>query len=177
MILKSSLTTLQEGHYTMCPTLLNEENHSNWKVKMKFFIQAFDYGAWKIISRGLLETPKEEERWDANDKAKTQSNSKAMHTLFCAMSEEDFNKKPCEKDYSTNGNKIEDEQSSEKHPTNPKNRPVGLVVKQSVSVLEGGGLNIYEGKRELFLLGLETLRRLWIPIGAEEVQFRYCAFK
>ncbi|MBA0695673.1 hypothetical protein Gohar_026232 [Gossypium harknessii] len=29
---------------------------------MKFFVQAFDYGAWKIISRGPLEVLKEKKR-------------------------------------------------------------------------------------------------------------------
>ncbi|MBA0687105.1 hypothetical protein Goari_014667 [Gossypium aridum] len=54
----------------MCPPLLNEENRSNWKAMMKFFVQAFYYGAWKLISKGPLEVLKEEERCDANDNAK-----------------------------------------------------------------------------------------------------------
>ncbi|MBA0742292.1 hypothetical protein Gogos_015361 [Gossypium gossypioides] len=55
----------------MCPSLLNEENRSNWKVRMKFFVQAFDYGAWKLISKGPLEV---------------------IHMLLCAMGKEVFNK-------------------------------------------------------------------------------------
>ncbi|TYH13015.1 hypothetical protein ES288_A06G111700v1 [Gossypium darwinii] len=45
-------------HSIMCHPLLNSVNHSQCKVKMKFFVQAFDYDAWRIIARGPLEVPK-----------------------------------------------------------------------------------------------------------------------
>ncbi|MBA0722931.1 hypothetical protein Golax_003561 [Gossypium laxum] len=87
------------GHSIMCHPLLNSVNHSQWKVKMKFFVQAFDYDAWRIITRGPLEVPKRK-RWDANDKENAQLNFKAnsesnfyvMHILLCAMREEVFKK-------------------------------------------------------------------------------------
>ncbi|MBA0694078.1 hypothetical protein Goari_004408 [Gossypium aridum] len=62
---------MDEGHSIMCHPLLNCVNHSQWKVKMKFFVQAFDYDAWRIITRGPLEV---------------------MHTLLYAMKEEVFKK-------------------------------------------------------------------------------------
>ncbi|KAG4175850.1 hypothetical protein ERO13_A11G211150v2 [Gossypium hirsutum] len=74
-----------KGHYIICPPLLNEDKYSNWKVRMKFFVQTFDYGAWRIITRGSLEVSKEEERRDANDKAKAQQTTNATHTLFCGL--------------------------------------------------------------------------------------------
>ncbi|MBA0618658.1 hypothetical protein Godav_027971 [Gossypium davidsonii] len=70
MTFESRSTTFKKGHSILCPPFLNEENRSNWKAMMKFFVQAFDYGAWKLISKGPLEVLKEEERWDANDNLK-----------------------------------------------------------------------------------------------------------
>ncbi|KAH1114634.1 hypothetical protein J1N35_008012 [Gossypium stocksii] len=68
---------------------------------MKLFIQANDCEVWKIITNrssipikrveGVI-VPKEENEWDDNDIKKVQLNEKAMHTLFCAIVPNEYNR-------------------------------------------------------------------------------------
>ncbi|XP_016743097.1 uncharacterized protein [Gossypium hirsutum] len=67
---------------------------------MKLFIQANDYEFWRIVTNGPsiptkrvegVVVPNEENEWDENDIKKVQLNTKAMHTLFCALGRNEYN--------------------------------------------------------------------------------------
>ncbi|KAH1037913.1 hypothetical protein J1N35_039656 [Gossypium stocksii] len=49
----------------------------------EIFVQTFDYGAWRIISKGPLEIPNEEERWDENDNQCSIQFQGYAHTPLC----------------------------------------------------------------------------------------------
>ena len=68
---------------------------------MELFIQASDYEVWRIIVNGPLiptkkvadqEVVKQKDEWDANDLKSAQLNAKAMHTLFCALGANEYNR-------------------------------------------------------------------------------------
>ena len=50
MAIKASLTHLVgEGKSIVRPPLFNGENYAYWKTRMRLFIQANDYDAWRVI--------------------------------------------------------------------------------------------------------------------------------
>ncbi|MBA0781014.1 hypothetical protein Gotri_001976 [Gossypium trilobum] len=53
------------------------------KSEDEIFVQTFDYGAWRIISKGPLEIPNEEERWDENDNQGSIQFQSYVHTPLC----------------------------------------------------------------------------------------------
>ena len=91
----------REGHSIVRPPLFNGEDYAYWKTRMRLFVQANDYEVWKIIMKGPLiptkkvddcEVPKEEWEWDEKDTKMAQLNAKAMHTLFCALGPNEYNR-------------------------------------------------------------------------------------
>ncbi|KAK5843075.1 hypothetical protein PVK06_005506 [Gossypium arboreum] len=86
---------------TMRPPLFNGSNYSYWRTIMKLFIQANDYEVWRIITNGLfipmkrvkgVFVLKEDSEWDNNDIKNIQLNTEAMHTLFCALGANEYNR-------------------------------------------------------------------------------------
>ncbi|KAK5825397.1 hypothetical protein PVK06_020227 [Gossypium arboreum] len=101
MALEQNYTILEEGHSTMRLPLFNSTYYSYWRMRMKLFIQTNDYEVWRIITNvssipikrvESVIVPKEESEWDDNDIKKVQLNAKAMHTLFCALGLNEYNK-------------------------------------------------------------------------------------
>ncbi|KAH1072580.1 hypothetical protein J1N35_024908 [Gossypium stocksii] len=91
MTVDFGLTSLGEGQSIVRPSFFNDEGYSYWSTKMKFFIEVNGYFVWKIIINSGLEVGKDEDDRDANDKNKAQLNAKAINTLFCALSLNEYN--------------------------------------------------------------------------------------
>ena len=71
-----------ERKLTVRPHLFVGDNYAYWKTRMKLFIQANDYEAWRVRDEKIV---KDENEWDANDLNMAQLNAKAMQTLFCVL--------------------------------------------------------------------------------------------
>jgi len=93
--------TFAEGHSSNRPPLFNGNHYTYWKNRMRIFIQALDYEAWKIIRDGpyiptkiVNETKvsKSEEEWDERDSRLIQLNAKAINMLYCALDANEFNR-------------------------------------------------------------------------------------
>ena len=87
----SSTHLIGEGQSIVRPPLFKGENYAYWKTRMRFFIQANYYEAWRVIVNGSIipimkvedkEIVKEKKECDANDLKMAQLNAKAIHTLF-----------------------------------------------------------------------------------------------
>ena len=68
---------------------------------MRIFIQLNDYVCWDIIENGptiptkIIEkgkVPKPKNEWTPMDIKDVQNNAKAMHTLYCALDVNEFNR-------------------------------------------------------------------------------------
>ena len=68
---------------------------------MRIFIQANDYAYWNIIENGpIIPTkitkkggvPKPQNEWTPLDVKDVQNNAKAIHTLYCALDVNEFNR-------------------------------------------------------------------------------------
>ncbi|KAL5538418.1 hypothetical protein UlMin_045573 [Ulmus minor] len=92
---------MSEGNSTTRPPLFNGNNYGYWKARMTIFLQSMDYELWDVIEKGpyipmkkceesLVEKLKSE--WDDTDKKRISINARAMNTLFCVLSMEEFNR-------------------------------------------------------------------------------------
>ena len=92
---------MSEGNSTTRPPLFNGNNYGYWKARMTIFLQSMDYELCDVIEKGpyipmkkceesLVEKLKSE--WDDTDKKRISINARAMNTLFCALSMEEFNR-------------------------------------------------------------------------------------
>ncbi|KAL5551274.1 hypothetical protein UlMin_001450 [Ulmus minor] len=92
---------MSEGNSTTRPPLFNGNNYGYWNARMTIFLQSMDYELWDVIEKGpyipmkkceesLVEKLKSE--WDDTDKKRISINARAMNTLFCALSMEEFNR-------------------------------------------------------------------------------------
>ncbi|KAK8349636.1 hypothetical protein V6Z12_A06G156100 [Gossypium hirsutum] len=88
---KPNSTILGEGHSITRPPLFNVSNFSHWRTRMKLLIQANGYEVWRIITNGPF-IPMKRSEGDNNDIKKIQLNTKAMHTLFCALGANEYNR-------------------------------------------------------------------------------------
>lgn len=90
-----------ESQSTNRHPLFHSTNYTYWKARMKIYVQANYYDAWKSITKGIempikIEegevVPKLEEEYNEDDIKKAQSNAKVMNLLYYALSPTEFNR-------------------------------------------------------------------------------------
>ena len=83
---------MDRGQSLIIPPLFDGTNYAYWKVCMKTFLQSLDEKVWQAMEIGWTK-PKEAltDQDDAKIKA-TNFNSKALNTLFSAVTNEEFKK-------------------------------------------------------------------------------------
>jgi hypothetical protein len=93
--------TLSEGQSTTRPPLFNGAHYTFWKARMKIFIQANDWEAWKVIKygpfiptklEGDIMIAKDEMEWTNEEVKRVQINCKAINMLHCALDANEFNR-------------------------------------------------------------------------------------
>ena len=89
----------KEGLSTVRPPLLDGSNYPYWNVQMRAFIKSIDEKAWLSVVNGYyiptttvvnVTTPKTYEQWDALDYANANWKSKALNTIYSALTPEEF---------------------------------------------------------------------------------------
>ncbi|XP_019236465.1 PREDICTED: uncharacterized protein LOC109216741 [Nicotiana attenuata] len=96
-------TVLQEGYSTRMPPYFNSQYYSHWKERMKAYAQSIDYRAWLVIQNGSRPIPNNSDgkklvqRESIFDYTKEeldimQTNARAINMLYCAISEEEYEK-------------------------------------------------------------------------------------
>ncbi|KAM7528138.1 hypothetical protein LguiB_031548 [Lonicera macranthoides] len=98
-------TGLSEGASIYRPPLFDGKNYSYWKNRMWTFLQANDFEQWKVTLVGPYEITKTDERgniipksiseYNEHDIRKIQYNAKALNSLHCALSMDEYNKISC----------------------------------------------------------------------------------
>ncbi|KAA3467155.1 hypothetical protein EPI10_002194 [Gossypium australe] len=92
---------LGESQFISKSLYFNGANYSYWKTRMILFIQANDLAVWDIImddpsiplkQKEELLVPKSKKEWNKEDRRSIQLNAKVMHTLFCALGPDEYNK-------------------------------------------------------------------------------------
>ncbi|XVF36928.1 hypothetical protein REPUB_Repub19eG0101200 [Reevesia pubescens] len=98
----ASRNSILEGHTTNQSSLFDGINYQFWSTRIAVYIQACDMDMWNVILEGpFILTRKDEDdeevlklkfEWTATDKAKVQTNFKAINTLHCALNLAQFNR-------------------------------------------------------------------------------------
>ncbi|XP_077239030.1 uncharacterized protein LOC143880142 [Tasmannia lanceolata] len=83
---------LPEGHSTTRPPFFNGSNYGHWKTRMRIYLLSIDVELWHIVENGCMLPSKPFEEWNVVEKRHANLNYKAINSLFCALSTEEFNR-------------------------------------------------------------------------------------
>ena len=83
---------MDRGQSLIIPPLFDGTNYAYWKVRMRDFLQSLDKKVWQAIKIGWTK-PKEAPADQDDAKIKVANfNSRALNTLFSAVTNEEFKK-------------------------------------------------------------------------------------
>ncbi|XP_058759386.1 uncharacterized protein LOC131632665 [Vicia villosa] len=89
-----STTTIVGRGSILEPPYFDGENCSEWKERMKIFIQSVDFKLWLVIKNGT-KIEKSEDEYNDEDMKMMEQEAKAKHILFCALNPEDRKRVSC----------------------------------------------------------------------------------
>lgn len=80
------------------PQYFDGKHYRHWKARMSVYVQSVDLQSWLIIQNGPLPIPGDQEGKEHDDEASytreqmdvLQTNARAKHILYCALSMEEF---------------------------------------------------------------------------------------
>ena len=90
-----------EGQSTSRPPYFDGINYTYWKARMKIYLQSVDYELWLNVSKGPsiqikivnnIEKLKLENEFNEHDIKKCYFNASAINYLYCALSNDEFNR-------------------------------------------------------------------------------------
>ena len=83
---------MDRGQSLIIPPLFDGTNYLYWKVRMRAFLQSLDENVWQPVEIGWTKPKEVSANWD-NAKIKAANfNSRALNTLFSAVTNEEFKK-------------------------------------------------------------------------------------
>ena len=74
------------------PPYFDGSNYAFWKVCMRAFLCAIDETMWESIKNGWVKPITSKSKWDKAALALANANSKAINTIFCGVSIDEFHK-------------------------------------------------------------------------------------
>ena len=95
----SDMDSIREDNSTHRPLLLDGTNYSYWKARMRAFLKSIDEKVWHSVIFGWseptitvdgIDIPKPLDKWDTIDYQNSSWNSKALNSLFCSITPEEF---------------------------------------------------------------------------------------
>jgi hypothetical protein len=81
-----------EGHSVSRPPYFDGTDYGYWKNRMQVFLRAQDYDLWKIVSKGPVELPEEEETWTREQIKKATMTWSALNMMQCAIHPREFSR-------------------------------------------------------------------------------------
>ena len=83
---------MHRGHSLIIPPLFNGTNYAYWKVRMRAFLQSLDEKVWQAVEIDWTKPKEAPVDWDEAKIKVANFNSKALNTLFSAVTNEEFKK-------------------------------------------------------------------------------------
>ena len=81
---------MEHGHSLVIPPHFDGNNYDYWKVRMKAFLKSIDERVWNSVKYGWEKPITPVSEWQISQKEATAFNSKAMNSIFNAVSMEEF---------------------------------------------------------------------------------------
>ena len=83
---------MDRGQSLIIPSLFNGTNYTNWKVRMRVFLQSLDEKVWQAMEIGWTKPTEAPADWDDAKIKAANFNSRAFNALFSAVTNEEFKK-------------------------------------------------------------------------------------
>ena len=83
---------MDRGQLLIIPPLFDGTNYAYWKVRMRAFLQSLDEKVWQAIEIGWTKPKEALTNWDETKIKATNFKSRALNTLFSAVTNEEFKK-------------------------------------------------------------------------------------
>ena len=81
---------MEHGHSFVIPPHFDGNNYAYWKVRMKAFLKLIDERVWNSVEYGQEKPTTPVSEWQTSQKEVAAFNSKAMNTIFNAVTMEEF---------------------------------------------------------------------------------------
>ena len=72
------------------PPLFDGSNYTFWKVRMRTFLCSIDKSVWDAVENGWTRSEAAKSTWDKAALAVANANSKALNSIFCVVSLDEF---------------------------------------------------------------------------------------
>ena len=83
---------MDRGQSLIIPHLFDSTNYAYWKIRMRVFLRSLDEKVWQAVEIGWTKPKEVSADWD-DAKIKVENfNSRALNTLFSAVTNEEFKK-------------------------------------------------------------------------------------
>ena len=74
------------------PPFFYGSNYAFWKVRIRAFLCAIDESVWDYVENGYVKPTTAKSKWDKATLALVNANSKAINTIFCGVSIDEFHR-------------------------------------------------------------------------------------
>ena len=72
------------------PPFFDGNNYAFWKVRMRAFLCSIDDTVWDVVEAGWTRPEAAKSTWDKVALVAANANSKALNTIFCGVSPDEF---------------------------------------------------------------------------------------
>ena len=83
---------IAERHSITRPPFFDGSNYSYWKNRMQVFLRAQDYELWRIVERGLMDLPEDEDSWTREQIRRATMNWSAMNMMQCTIHPKEYSR-------------------------------------------------------------------------------------
>ena len=74
------------------PLYFDGSNYAFWKVQMRVFLCSIDETVWDVVDIGWTRPEAAKSTWDKAAFVATNANSKALYSIFCGVSLDEFHR-------------------------------------------------------------------------------------
>ena len=74
------------------PPYFDGSNYAFWKVRMRVFLCSIDETVWDVVDIGWTRPEAAKSTWDKAAFKATNANSKALNSIFCGVSLDEFHR-------------------------------------------------------------------------------------
>ena len=80
------------SQFLNAPLYFDGSNYAFWKVRMRAFLCSIDEAIWDAVEIGWIRPEAAKYKWDKAALAASNANSKALNTIFCGVSSDEFHR-------------------------------------------------------------------------------------
>ena len=83
---------MDRSQFLNAPPYFDGSHYAFWKVRIRAFLRSIDESVWDAVEIGWTRPEKAKSTWDKAALAASNANSKALNTIFCGVSPDEFHR-------------------------------------------------------------------------------------